>query len=136
MISTIITLALVGYIGLFFVTFLFGIALDIYMGDWRGLLRDSGFFLVFNSWLMIGFSIGMFIFGNLLNFLTEGNFAIQIFNPNKAGVILLVICISFNLIGKALMGKEGKRLLGKEEKVEIEKHKYVTLKSGQRVQIY
>ena len=135
MISTIITLALAGYLGMFFVGFLLGFIVDICTGDWKGLVRDFGFFLVFDSWVLIGIVIGMFTIGNIFNWFIEWRLT-GLANPNVLGLICIVICISFNLIGKVLMGKEGRRLLGKEEKKEIEEHKYITLKTGQRVQLY
>ena len=135
MFSTIITLALVGYLGMFFVGFLLGFIIDICTGDWKGLVRDFGFFLVFNSWVLIGIVVGMFTIGNIFNWFIEWRLT-GLANPNVLGLIGIVTCISFNLIGKVLMGKEGRRLLGKEEKKEIEEHKYITLKTGQRVQLY
>ena len=52
---------------------------------------------------------------------------INMFDPNEWGFIFLVIGFIFFFIGKAIMSEK--------EKEEKENHKYVTLKSGKRVQI-
>jgi hypothetical protein len=101
--------------------------IGVFSGDREEFGKLFGLFLYFNGSLGFGLTLGVFIFGNLLNFMTEGQFAIQIINPNKAGIILLVSSVTFYLTGKVLM---------REKEEEKQKHKYVTLKSGKRVQIY
>lgn len=129
MISTIISVVVLlycGYLALIWVIMFISLIIGVFIGDWQELGKLFGLFLYFNGSIGFGLTLGVFIFGNLLNFMTEGQFAIQIINPNKVGIILLVSSVTFYLTGKVLM---------KEKEEEKQKHKYVTLKSGTRVQI-
>ncbi len=137
MISTIISAAIFlycGYLALIWLIMFISLVIYLFTGNWKELGKLFGLFLYFNGSLGFGFTLGVFIFGNLLNWLMEGQFAIQIFDPNKVGIILLVISVTFYIVGKVLMRdkEEEKR---KKEYEEQRKHKYVTLKSGKRVQI-
>ncbi len=130
MISTIISVVVLlycGYLALIWVIMFISLIIGVFSGDREEFGKLFGLFLYFNGSLGFGLTLGVFIFGNLLNFMTEGQFAIQIINPNKAGIILLVSSVTFYLTGKVLM---------REKEEEKQKHKYVTLKSGKRVQIY
>lgn len=129
MISTIISAAIFlycGYLALIWLIMFISLVIYLFTGNWKELGKLFGLFLYFNGSIGFGLTLGVFIFGNLLNFMTEGQFAIQIINPNKVGIILLVSSVTFYLTGKVLM---------KEKEEEKQKHKYVTLKSGTRVQI-
>lgn len=127
MITTIIGVAIIGYIGFIFFFIMLGFAIDVFTGNWELFRKDFGYFVYVNGGLGIGLGIGMFTFINLLNWMTQGYFAINMFDPNKWGFIFLVIGFIFFFIGKAIMSEK--------EKEEKENHKYVTLKSGKRVQI-
>lgn len=130
MISTIISVVVFlycGYLALIWVIMFISLIIGVFSGDWEEFGKLFGLFLYFNGSIGFGLTLGVFIFGNLLNFMTEGQFAIQIINPNKAGIILLVSSVTFYLTGKILM---------REKEEEKQKHKYVTLKSGKKVQIY
>lgn len=134
MITTIIGVVVIGYIALMLLGAIFSIGFSIWMGDWKGCVRDFGYFIYLNGGLAIGLGIGMFTIVNLLNWMTEGYFAINMFNPNKWGIIFLAIGIVFHFVGKEMkrdreMEEKRKELYGQAE------HKYVTLKSGRRVQI-
>ena len=128
MITGIIGIAVVGYIGFIFLIIGLGLIVDIVTGNWELFRQDFGYFVYLNGGLGIGLGIGMFTFVNLLNWMTQGYFAINMFDPNKWGFIFLTIGIVFYFAGKAMM---------KEQEIEKkqETHKYVTLKSGKRVQI-
>lgn len=128
MILTIIAIVAIGVIVAVFLIMALSIAYGIFTGNWEFFSKDFGWFLFINSGFALGFSIGAFTIGNILNFMTDGYFAINICNPNKAGIILLAICMVFGIIGKTLMDKG-------EEKQKIQKDKYVILKSGKRVKI-
>jgi hypothetical protein len=130
MISTIISVVVLlycGYLALIWVIMFISLIIGVFSGDREEFGKLFGLFLYFNGSLGFGLTLGVFIFGNLLNFMTEGQFAIQIINTNKVGIILLVSSVTFYLTGKVLM---------REKEEEKQKHKYVTLKSGKRVQIY
>ena len=130
MISTIISVVVFlycGYLALIWVIMFISLIIGVFSGDWEEFGKLFGLFLYFNGSIGFGLTLGVFIFGNLLNFMTEGQFAIQIINPNKVGIILLVSSVTFYLTGKILM---------REKEEEKQKHKYVTLKSGKKVQIY
>lgn len=130
--TAIIGLIAVGYVVLMLLGAIFSIGFSIWLGDWKGCVRDFGFFVYLNGGLGIGLGIGMFTVVNLLNWMTEGYFAINMFNPNKWGFIFLAIGIVFYFIGKEMKRDremEKKEIYGQAE------HKYVTLKSGKRVKI-
>lgn len=130
MISTIISVVVLlycGYLALIWIIMFISLIIGVFSGDREEFGKLFGLFLYFNGSLGFGLTLGVFIFGNLLNFMTEGQFAIQIINTNKVGIILLVSSVTFYLTGKVLM---------REKEEEKQKHKYVTLKSGKRVQIY
>ena len=110
MISTIISVVVFAYCAYLaliwasmFISLIIGSFSAIFSGKWKGFLELLGLFLYFNGSLGFGFTIGVFIFGNLLNWMTEGQFAIQIINPNKLGIIFLVVSVTFYIIGKILM---------------------------------
>ena len=129
MISTIISVVVLlycGYLALIWVIMFISLIIGVFSGDWKEFGKLFGLFLYFNGSIGFGLTLGVFIFGTLLNFMTEGQFAIQVINPNKAGIILLVSSVTFYLTGKVLI---------REKEEETQKHKYVTLKSGTRVQI-
>jgi hypothetical protein len=128
MVTGIIGIAVVGYIGFIFLIIGLGLIADMITGNWELFRQDFGYFVYLNGGLGIGLGIGMFTFVNLLNWMTQGYFAINMFDPNKWGFIFLTIGIIFYFAGKAMM---------KEQEIEKkqETHKYVTLKSGKRVQI-
>ncbi len=132
--TAIIGLIALGYIALMFLGAIFSIIFSAWLGDWKGCIRGFGFFLYLNGGLGFGLGIGMFTIVNLLNWMMQGQFAIQVFNPNKWGFIFLTIGIVFYFLGKELMRdkemeEKRKELYGQTE------HKYVTLKSGKRVKI-
>lgn len=129
MITTIIGVAIIGYIGFIFFFIMLGLAIDVFTGNWELFRKDFGYFVYINGALGIGLGIGMFTFINLLNWMTQGYFAINMFDPNKWGIIFLAIGIVFFFVGKAIMSEKEK------EETKKETHKYVTLKSGKRVQI-
>lgn len=132
--TAIIGLIALGYIALMFLGAMFSIIFSAWLGDWKGCIRDFGFFLYLNGGLGIGLGIGMFTVINLLNWMTEGYFAINMFNPNKWGAIFLAFGIVFLFVGKELKrDKEEEKRQAEYE--ESKKHKYVTLKSGKRVKI-
>ena len=129
MITTIIGVAIIGYIGFIFFFIVLGLAIDVFTGNWELFRKDFGYFVYINGALGIGLGIGMFTFINLLNWMTQGYFAINMFDPNKWGIIFLAIGIVFFFVGKAIMSEK------ETEETKKETHKYVTLKSGKRVQI-
>ena len=133
MISTIVTIALAGYLGVLYLGFIVGFIVEIWMGEWKGLWKDFGGFLLFNSWVLIGIIIGLFTIGNIFNWFIEWQLK-GLANPNVLGFICLGICISFNLMGKAIM-RDREAEKAQKEPEEQRKHKYVTLKSGKRVKI-
>jgi hypothetical protein len=113
MISTIISAAIFlycGYLALIWLIMFISLIIYLFTGDWKEFGKIFCLFLYFNGSLGFGFTIGIFIFGNLLNWLTEGQFAIQIFNPNKVGTILLVSSVTFYIVGKVLMKDKGENL--------------------------
>jgi len=123
MLSTIISsvvLLYCGYLVLIWVIMFIALIISVFSGDWKEFGKLFGLFLYFNGSIGFGLTIGVFIFGNLLNFMTEGQFAIQIINPNKVGIILLVSSVTFYLTGKVFM---------REKEEEKQNNKYVTLKS-------
>lgn len=105
MISTIISAVFAGYLGVIYLGFVFGFMVEAYMGDWKGLWEDFGMFLLFNSWVLIGIVIGLFTIGNIFNWFIEWGLK-GFANPNVLGLIGLVSCISFNIMGKSIVGKE------------------------------
>ena len=134
MITAIIGVAAVGYVVFMLLGATISIIFSACTGDWKGSVKDFGYFVYLNGGLGIGLGIGMFTFINLLNWMTKGYFAINMFNPNKWGFIFLIIGVIFYFVGKAMMRdkemeEKRKELYGQAE------HKYVTLKSGRRVQI-
>jgi len=126
MILTIIAIVAIGYIGLIFLAIGFSFAMAILTGDWELFSKDFGWFLYMNGGLFFGFSVGMFIFGNIVNWFVE--WGLQGYsNPNFVGMILLIVSIVLYTIGKIMM-KEHKE-------TEIKKDRYVTLKSGKRIKV-
>lgn len=128
MISTIISAAVLlygGYLVLIWIVMFISIIVCVFSGKWEGLGELFGLFLYFNGSIDFGLTLGVFIFGNLLNFMTEGQFAIQIFNPNKIGLILLISSVTFYIAGKILM-RENKE---KDEKlINITDNETITIK--------
>lgn len=123
MISTIISVVVLlycGYLALIWVIMFISLIIGVFSGDWKEVGKLFGLFLYFNGSIGFGLTLGVFIFGNLLNFMTEGQFAIQIINPNKVGIILLVSSVTFYLTCKVFM---------REKEEEKQNNKYVTLKS-------
>lgn len=102
MITGIIGIAVVGYIGFIFLIIGFGLIADMITGNWDLFKRDFGYFVYLNGGLGIGLGIGMFTFVNLLNWMTQGYFAINMFDPNKWGIIFLTSGIVFFFVGKAM----------------------------------
>lgn len=102
MITGIIGIAVVGYIGFIFLIIGFGLIADMITGNWDLFKRDFGYFVYLNGGLGIGLGIGMFTFVNLLNWMMQGQFAIQVFDPNKWGIIFLTLGIVFFFVGKAM----------------------------------
>lgn len=105
MILTIAAVAAAVYLAIFFFMFAFSFIMTIYTGDWKEFVKTLGVFFLFNSWIVLGLSIGTFIFGNILNFMMQGEFVAQVFNPNVVGTILFMVYVAFQIFGKMLMGK-------------------------------
>ena len=132
--TAIIGIVVIGYIGFIFFFIMLGLAIDVFTGNWELFRKDFGYFVYINGALGIGLGVGMFTFVNLLNWMTQGYFAINMFDPNKWGFIFLATGIVFFFAGKAIMrDKEEEKRQAEYE--ESKKHKYVTLKSGKRVRI-
>ena len=110
MISKIISLVVFAYCAYLaliwvsmFISLIIGSFSAVFSGKWEGIGELFGLFLYFNGSLGFGFTAGIFVFGNLLNWMTQGQFAIQIINPNKLGIIFLVISVTLYITGKILM---------------------------------
>lgn len=102
MIITIIGAVAVGYVALMLLGAIVSIVFSIWMGDWKGCIRDFGFFVYLNSGVGFGGAAGIFVVGNILDFLMEGQFRVQIFEPNKIALIFLVFGIVCFFVGKEL----------------------------------
>lgn len=104
MISTIITIALAGYLGIFYGGFLIGFMVDIASGNWKDLWKGFGAFMWFNSIVLIGAVVVLFTVGNIFNWFVGWKLH-GLANPNVLGFIVLGVCISLNMMGKTIMGK-------------------------------
>lgn len=102
MISTIIIIALAGYLGILYLGFVIGFAVEIWMGEWKSIWKDFGGFLLFNSWVLVGAVVVLFTIGNIFNWFIQWQLTGWA-NPNVLGFICLAICISFNIMGKVII---------------------------------
>lgn len=107
----------------------------ICVGDWKGFGYAVGICFQMISGLM--FALGFVTFGASLFFkivsLCEVNFVIY------AGIFFLisiVLTAILFMIGKYLREKNDDEIQYKKELAKKENHEYITLKSGQRVQLY
>ena len=133
MITTITFVGLVGYAAIILGVAVVSMIINIWLKDWDGFIKDLGTFIVLNAALAFGLSIGTFIFGNLLNLAVGG----QLLNFNKIGIVLLIASVVLYIVGSPLQNKD--KALDKKYQKEVEeegKHKYITLKTGQRVKLY
>lgn len=109
MISAIISVILFlyyGYLALIWIVMFIFIIIGLFSSNKEGLGELIGMFLYFNGSIVFGLALGILIFGNLLNLMTEGQFAIQIFDPNKIGLILLISSVTSYIVGKVLMNRQ------------------------------
>ena len=135
MITIAIMIGIIGYIAVIFGVVILSLIISIWTKDWDMFIKDLGAFIVLNAALAFGLAIGTFIFGNLLNWMMEGQFTIQVFDSNKVGFILLAISFVMYIVGSPLKNRNNDDKYKKEIEEE-RKHKYITLKTGQRVQLY